>query len=75
MAEYIDKAAARSVCSQQRAYGTMQGIQQLPAAKVIDKEKFNKACEKVAAEESGFNHFVLAVFANKLEKELFGGAK
>jgi hypothetical protein len=33
----------------------MQGIQQLPAAKVIDKEQFNRACEHVAKEESGFN--------------------
>lgn len=75
MAQYIDRAAATSVCNQQRAYGTMQGIQQLPAAKVVDKEQFNRACEQVAKEESGFNQFVLADFANKLEKILFGGAK
>jgi hypothetical protein len=53
----------------------MQGIQQLPAAKVVDKEQFNRACEQAAKEESGFNQFALAGFANKLEKILFGGAK
>jgi hypothetical protein len=75
MAQYIDKAAASSACNTQRAYGTMEIIQQLPAAKVVDKEQFNRACEQVAKEENGFNQFVLAVFANKLEKILFGGAK
>ena len=75
MAQYIDKAAASSACNTQRAYGTMQIIQQLPAAKVVDKEQFNRACEQVAKEENGFNQFVLAVIANKLEKILFGGAK
>ena len=75
MAQYIDKAAASSACNTQRAYGTMQIIQQLPAAKVVDKEQFNRACEQVAKEENGFNQFVLAAFANKLEKKLFGGAK
>ena len=75
MAQYIDRAAASSACNTQRAYGTMQIIQQLPAAKVVDKEQFNRACEQVAKEENGFNQFVLATFANKLEKVLFGGAK
>jgi hypothetical protein len=44
-------------------------------AQYIDSAAATRACEQVAKEESGFNQFVLAVFANKLEKILFGGAK
>jgi hypothetical protein len=77
MAQYIDRAAATSVCNQQRAYGTMQGIQQLPAAKVIDKEQFNRAANEIGESDewTDCDKMMLAVFVNELEEKLFGGAK
>ena len=53
MAQYIDKAAATSVCNQQRAYGTMQGIQLLPAANVVDRAKFNAVANEIGESEVG----------------------
>lgn len=75
MAQYIDRAAAASVCNQQRAYGTMQGIQQLPAAKVVDRENFNAVANEIGESDewSGIDRMMLAVFVNRLEKRLFGG--
>lgn len=77
MAQYIDKAAAMSVCNQQRAYGTMQGIQQLPPAKVVDREKFNAVANEIGESDewTDIDKMVLAVFVNGLEERLFGGAK
>ena len=77
MTEYINKAAATSVCNQQRAYGTMQGIQQLPAAKVVDKEKFNAVASEMGKSDewSDIDRMMISVFVNRLKKVLFGGAK
>lgn len=77
MAQYIDRAAATSVCNQQRAYGTMQGIQQLPAAKVVDREKFNAVANEIGESDewTDIDKMVLAVFVNRVEERLFGGAK
>ena len=77
MAQYIDRAAATSVCNQQRAYGTMQGIQQLPPAKVVDREKFNSVANEIGEsnEWTDCDKMMLAVFVNELEEKLFGGAK
>lgn len=77
MAQYIDKAAATSVCNQQRAYGTMQIIQQLPAAKVVDRAKFNAVANEIGESDewTDYDKMMLAVFVNKLEEKLFGGAK
>lgn len=75
MAQYIDRAAATSVCNQQRAYSTMQGIQQLPAAKVIDRAKFNAVANKIGESDewTDCDKMMLAVFVNELEEKLFGG--
>ena len=75
MAQYIDGAAATSVCNTQRAYGTMQGIQQLPAAKVIDRAKFNAVANDIGESEewTDCDKMMLAVFVNELEEKLFGG--
>jgi hypothetical protein len=75
MAQYIDKAAASSACNTQRAYGTMQIIQQLPAAKVVDREKFNAAANEIGESDewTDCDKMMLAVFVNELEEKLFGG--
>ena len=52
MKGYINKSAAMSVCNTQRAYGTMQIIQDLPCAKVVDREQFRKASEEVCKEHN-----------------------
>ena len=77
MTEYINKAAATSVCNQQRAYGTMQGIQKLPAAKVVDRAKFNAVANEIGESDewTDCDKMMLAVFVNRLEERLFGGAK
>ena len=73
---YINKASAMSVCSTNRAYSTMQIIQDLPCAKVVDREQFNTACEAVydemyKTEPIGFIEGVLDVM-NRVEDKLFG---
>lgn len=75
MAQYIDKAAATSVCNQQRAYGTMQGIQQLPAAKVVDREQFNAVANEIGESDEWMvcDKMILSDFVNRLEEKLFGG--
>ena len=75
MAQYIDRAAATSVCNQQRAYGTMQGIQQLPAANVVDRAKFNAVANEIGESDEWtvYDKMMLAVFVNELEEKLFGG--
>lgn len=75
MAQYIDRAAASSACNTQRAYGTMQIIQQLPAAKVVDKEQFNRAANEIGESDewTDIDKMMLAVFVNELEEKLFGG--
>lgn len=77
MAQYIDKAAATSVCNQQRAYGTMQGIQQLPAANVADRAKFNAVANEIGESDewTDCDKMMLADFVNRMEEKLFGGAK
>ena len=77
MAKYIDKAAAMSVCSSNRAYSTLQDISNLPCAKVVDRERFNDAANEIdeSDEWTDIDKMVLAVFANELEEKLFGGAE
>ena len=77
MAQYIDKAAATSVCNQQRAYGTMQGIQQPPAANVVDRAKFNAVANEIGESDewTDCDKMMLADFVNRMEEKLFGGAK
>ena len=77
MTEYINKAAATSVCNSQRAYGTMQIIADLPCAKVVDRERFNDAANEIGESDewTDIDKMMLAVFVNELEEKLFGGAK
>jgi hypothetical protein len=55
----------------------MQGIQQLPPAKVVDREQFNRAANEIGEsnEWTDCDKMMLAVFVNELEEKLFGGAK
>ena len=55
----------------------MQGIQQLPVAKVVDREKFNAAANEIGESDdwTDIDRMALAVFVNELEERLFGGAK
>lgn len=77
MAQYIDKASAMSVCSSNRAYSTLQDISNLPCAKVVDRERFNRAANEIGeSDEWGeIDRMMIAVFVNELEEKLFGGAK
>lgn len=77
MANYIDKAAAMSVCSSNRAYSTLQDISNLPCAKVVDREQFNRAANEIGESDewTDIDKMMLAVFVNGLEEKLFGGAK
>lgn len=77
MANYIDKASAMSVCSSNRAYSTLQDISNLPCAKVVDRERFNEAANEIGESDewTDIDKMMLAVFVNRVEERLFGGAK
>ena len=77
MAQYIDKASAMSVCSTNRAYSTLQDISNLPCAKVVDRERFNDVTNEIGESDewTDIDKMMLAVFVNRVEEKLFGGAK
>lgn len=70
---YINKSAAMSVCNTQRAYSTMQIIQDLPCAKVIDRETFNKVADALGdTVMDEMDRIAISDFVNRLEEKLFG---
>ena len=81
MTEYINKAAATSVCNTQRAYGTMQIIADLPKAKVVDEQQFEQACNDVYDDSEMWKNAPLEYINDvmrimeEVNKRLFGGAK
>ena len=77
MTEYINKAAAMSVCNSNRAYSTLQDISNLPCAKVVDRERFNDAANEIGESDewTDIDKMMIAVFVNELDEKLFGGAK
>lgn len=76
MTEYINKAAAMSVCVSNGAYSTLQDISNLPCAKVVDRERFNREANEIGESDewTDIDKMALAVFVNELEERLFGGA-
>ena len=74
---YINKSAAMSVCSTNRAYSTLQDISNLPCAKVVDRERFNDVTNEIGESDewTDIDKMMLAVFVNRVEEKLFGGAK
>lgn len=81
MAQYIDKAAAMSVCSTNRAYSTLQDISNLPCSKVVDREQFQQACFEVYDDSKMWKDAPLGEINDymwwvaEVEEKLFGGAK
>lgn len=81
MAQYIDKAAAMSVCSTNRAYSALQDISNLPCSKVVDREQFQQACFEVYDDSKMWKDAPLGEINDymwwvaEVEEKLFGGAK
>lgn len=81
MTEYINKASAMSVCSSNRAYSTLQDISNLPCAKAVDREQYQRAIEEMYEERKMWTAQPLGYVTDitdwlgELEEKLFGGAR
>lgn len=70
----LKKENARLEESFQRATGEI-AADPLPGA-VVDREQFNRAANEIGDSiEDGNDKMAIAVFVNKLEEKLFGGAE
>ncbi|MBQ2580795.1 MAG: hypothetical protein II574_04110 [Ruminococcus sp.] len=81
MSDYINKSAAMSVCSTNRAYSTLQDISNLPCAKVVDREQYWQACYDVFENSKMWKNAPMGEisdymwWAAEVGEILFGGAK